>query len=1211
VTHRTHRCLALVAVGASLLVAAPAYGCSKDDTAYFDGFLDSTCLQAPLSATTIDTFGGLRLSTNGTATTKTWDSDADFTTPGPVGNSTLAEGSGKLTLPQTLLPLTPDGANPVLGPTASTVLDSDNVDDPSVARVGSGYVMWYSGMAEDGRGPAIFEATSSDGKTWVRANGGAPVLTGTPATFDARGVFAPDVLYDPSDALAPYRMYYAGKGDVFGAIGLATSSDGTTWTKVNHPVVDHGLAGSPDSFAASDPSVLKDGQTYKLWYTGDDSSKRRIAYATSPDGVTWTKGGKVISPEDPGANANYSFGAFAPSVYKTGATYQMLLTGRKLVSGTNFQTKIMNATSSDGITWSAPSPSVNPSGTSSKFDFSNLNAPFVLSDPADAAAKYKLYYSGDTIDANGNFHTRIGYATSTNGTSFGKVQSGPGVNADGSVLDVGALSSAFDARQASGLSVAATGTTPAFVGVYSGMNGTDFTPRLGEATSTDGSAWTKTVASLLPIGSGGQFDAAGQRDPDIVHDGAGYELYFTALSSGGAQTIGHSSTGADPATGWSDPSSATITAGSGFDGTGVAHPSVLKDGATYHLWYTGFNGTTPSIGHLTSTSAALSSPSGRAAVTFTGTSIYDTAGQKDPVVIKDGSTFRMLYTGLEVLNGVTIERVLYATSADGLTWARQGVALDPSQRAYAFDETGVEPTGMLVDGSTLHVWMTGIDRTGRTRGGHATTAYPLPASLQDGIPNGWATYQFGDATTAVRDWRSITRTSSGTGVTLWMSFLQPYSSSGNEFWSDYFPVTVSDPTEALHFMLTVRGVRWQARLAGPSGAPALDKVEIANAPVSFAPTGQATTTDITPPAGQALTKWGTLTATTTMFAPSGSGSGAGTITVLDALSGAPLASGPLATNGDTNLSLVSIDPAAHPALRVRVDLTSDGAATPLLHSLKVLFNAGAPVTPPPPPPPPLLSLATTVATITFGQQATLSGTLSQNGVPLGASTVSVAPAGSAATDATGKYSMVVSPQQTTTYTATFAGVATPPSVTISVAPAVKLNATRKGTKAIFKGLLGPTQPGHPVQILRLTAGAWKPFATTTATATSAISVTKPIKACGKYTFKAVVPADATHVAGESLPVQVEPHRLTLKIAMHGRTATFSGSVAPKHKGKTVVIQRAQGTRYVTFAKVKLSKRSTFKLSKTLKKGRYTFRASMATDSCHFAGLSKTRAITVK
>lgn len=53
------------------VASAPAQACSVDDTAYFDGFLDSVCLAAPLQNTTIDTFGGLRLTTNGAPTTTT------------------------------------------------------------------------------------------------------------------------------------------------------------------------------------------------------------------------------------------------------------------------------------------------------------------------------------------------------------------------------------------------------------------------------------------------------------------------------------------------------------------------------------------------------------------------------------------------------------------------------------------------------------------------------------------------------------------------------------------------------------------------------------------------------------------------------------------------------------------------------------------------------------------------------------------------------------------------------------------------------------------------------------------------------------------------------------------------------------------------------------------------------------------------------------
>ena len=91
--------------------------------------------------------------------------------------------------------------------------------------------------------------------------------------------------------------------------------------------------------------MIKDGQTWKMWYTGDDSNRKRVAYATSEDGITWTKGGRVISPEDSGVSANLADGAFSPTVWKDGSSYRMVLVGRKFVSGTTYQTKLINATS--------------------------------------------------------------------------------------------------------------------------------------------------------------------------------------------------------------------------------------------------------------------------------------------------------------------------------------------------------------------------------------------------------------------------------------------------------------------------------------------------------------------------------------------------------------------------------------------------------------------------------------------------------------------------------------------------------------------------------------------------------------------------------------------------------------------------------------------------------------------------------------------------
>ncbi|HEX6228932.1 MAG TPA: hypothetical protein VFZ41_05655 [Solirubrobacterales bacterium] len=1004
----------LLVASVSMLLPGAAHACSQDDTAYFDGFLDTSCLDT-LSGTTLDTFGGLRLKTSGTPSTTSWDTAADLDTGitwdsvpfAPVGLRTLETdisggngGPARLVLPPTLLPLEPDGANPVLSPAPASVLDNDNIDDPAVAKVGSTYLMWYSGTAEDGDGPAIFLAESSDGQTWARANGGTPVLAGDPGAFDEHGVFGPDVIHDSSDSSAPYKMWYSGRGEIFGAIGYATSTDGVAWTKHDDPetaeptdpVLDHGSAGSPDSFAAADPAVLRDGTTWKMWYTGDDSNKRRVAYATSPDGIAWTKGGKVISPEDPGSNANYEFGAWAPTVWKTQSGFEMLLAGRKNL-GTAlepvFQTRIMNADSSDGISWSAPSPTLNPQ--SSRFDASNLNSPDILEDPG-SPDPYKLYYSGNAIDANGNFHSRIGLATSQNGNSFSRFD-GP-VECLRCVLDIGALGEAFDGRQASGLALAEPpGAATKFVGFYWGNRGSDFKPRLGEATSPDGSTWTKVPVSeaagdaLFPLGNGAAFDKDGQRDPSVLYEQNGgggaddYFLYFTGLKEG-IQSIGLATAPEQLGTvlpdneSWSARSQILAPDGGGFDASGVSHPSIIED-TDYVLYYTGTaSGGATAIGRAVSPAAnGPDGPFGAGSqITLDGSQTCDPNGARDPVVVKAGAgDYRMLYTGLEKLEGRTIERGCYATSEDGVSWTRQGVALNPSQLPHSADEAGVEPTGMLIDGSTVHVFSSGVDRTGRTRGGHATGAFPTPTEPVSGIPNGWATYQLGNESTTVRDFRSITRTSSGSTVTLWMSFEQPYSSggSGNQFWSDYFPVTVENANEALSFLLTVRGVRWQARLSDPSGNPALDKVEIEHAPVQFTPAGSATTHEISPPEGVTAANWASLTVSGEEFSPTGAGTASGTVKVLSADGIQELAAKALSTNGDTTIDLSGVSTQSHPSLRVRLDLSSAApfSATPLVRSLKVLYNTGSPPPPPPPPapapppPPPVVKCLGKTATI--------------------------------------------------------------------------------------------------------------------------------------------------------------------------------------------------------------------------------------------------------
>lgn len=202
-TRSVRRALTGSVVVAALVAPSLASACSTDNTTWLESFVDQSCLVTPLVNTTLDAQGGLRLTTSGTPTPTTWDSDTNFTTGithdtkpfGRVGLSTLAvSGAGSastLELPTTAMALAPTMAS-VLGPTASAVPDGDHVDSPSVVKTPTGYVMYYVGVAEDGSDARIFRATSGDGKSWTRAaTPNVPVLSGTTGGFDEMGVSGP------------------------------------------------------------------------------------------------------------------------------------------------------------------------------------------------------------------------------------------------------------------------------------------------------------------------------------------------------------------------------------------------------------------------------------------------------------------------------------------------------------------------------------------------------------------------------------------------------------------------------------------------------------------------------------------------------------------------------------------------------------------------------------------------------------------------------------------------------------------------------------------------------------------------------------------------------------------------------------------------------------------------------------------------------------
>jgi parallel beta-helix repeat protein len=240
-----------------------------------------------------------------------------------------------------------------------------------------------------------------------------------PQPWDSTWVFYPEVLFDG----AIYRMWYTGYNENTSGIGYATSVDRTTWTKLNNPVLSGGPPGSWDE-SVWDVSVTYDGTTYHMWYMGWDGNISRIGYATSLDGINWTKyddpstvnppfaeSDPVMNPGDPGMWD--AAAVLSPCIINTGTTYQMWYAGGdSLNPGTPFPVggKIGYATSFDGITW-IKADRVNPvlegagpGGPTSWWE-GGVGDPDVLFD----STTYHMYYDGGGWD--GTFRFRIGYAT--------------------------------------------------------------------------------------------------------------------------------------------------------------------------------------------------------------------------------------------------------------------------------------------------------------------------------------------------------------------------------------------------------------------------------------------------------------------------------------------------------------------------------------------------------------------------------------------------------------------------------------------------------------------------------------------------------------------------------------------------------------------------------------------------------------------------------
>lgn len=272
-------------------------------------------------------------------------------------------------------------ANPLLKRGVKGEFDYFNIHAPIVIYHDSQYWLFYSG------GPCgppehqyvkyqISLAISQDGISFQKI--GHPIFPlGTRDNFHT----CPVILRNADGTLlledGVWRTWFNGNRQ--NDLELAESYDGIHWKK---------HSASPVTTDTYSPTVIKDGELYRMWYTTGTYGEFDIAYAESRDGIHWHHRKEPVLKRGDGWDR---YNVLYPHVLRIDNTYYMFYTG--MTSG---KCSIGVATSQDGILWKKHSdnPVLEP-GTK-KWDSVYCSCPSVVRNPN---SKWRLYYAGrkDTI----------------------------------------------------------------------------------------------------------------------------------------------------------------------------------------------------------------------------------------------------------------------------------------------------------------------------------------------------------------------------------------------------------------------------------------------------------------------------------------------------------------------------------------------------------------------------------------------------------------------------------------------------------------------------------------------------------------------------------------------------------------------------------------------------------------------------------------------
>ena len=189
----------------------------------------------------------------------------------------------------------------------------------------------------------------------------------------------------------------------------------------------------------------------------------------------------------------------------------------------------------------------------------------------------------------------------------------------------------------------------------------------------------ETTNPVLEVASADGYDDEDAFFANVIEvdevDGKYYMYYIGEHYAGGADDYTVALAMSDDGITWTKYTTVQPVLGKGsgedFDATHLFAPVVVKDGATWHMWYGGYNGTRGGIGHATSTDGKNWTKDANNPVLDCVEGTWEDIESHPGTVIKDGSTWKMWYHGKDSSGR---GKLGYATASNpnGANWTKHG-----------------------------------------------------------------------------------------------------------------------------------------------------------------------------------------------------------------------------------------------------------------------------------------------------------------------------------------------------------------------------------------------------------------------------------------------------------------------------------------------------------------------------------------------------------